>query len=150
MSVSSGGITGGVIGGEYGKRGKQKKGGIPTLSLPITIKDAPDKTVCRAISMIDPDSNPVWTHWLAVNLHAEELPENASVDMAKDMAQGKNDFGFIGYGGPTPPNGRHTYVITVYALDAEVNLPNGFSKKQFADAIEGHVLAKAEVKGSYQ
>ncbi|GHV29334.1 hypothetical protein FACS1894167_08500 [Synergistales bacterium] len=150
MSVSSGGISDGVIGSEYGKRGRQQRGGVPALSLPITIKDAPDKTVCYAILMTDPDSNPLWTHWLAVNIHSEDLPENAAIDMAKDMAQGKNDFGAIGYGGPTPPNGRHTYVITVYALDAEVNLSNGFSKKQFADAIDGHILAKAEVKGSYQ
>lgn len=86
---------------------------------------------------------------MAVNIKTRYLPPNASIDIAADMVQGKNDFKAIGYGGPTPPDKPHTYVITVYALDTELDLKNGFTKKQFAQAIEGHVLAEAKMEGSY-
>jgi Raf kinase inhibitor-like YbhB/YbcL family protein len=69
--------------------------------------------------------------------------------MASDMAQGKNDFGKTGYGGPTPPDKPHTYEITVYALGTKVKLSNGFSKRQFDAALKGVVLAKASIKGKY-
>jgi Raf kinase inhibitor-like YbhB/YbcL family protein len=65
------------------------------------------------------------------------------------MVQGNNDFGKIGYGGPTPPDKPHTYVITVYALDSLVNLENGFTKEEFEEAIKGHILAEASMEGIY-
>ena len=34
------------------------------------------------------------------------------------VIQGKNDFGELGYGGPAPPDGRHTYVFKLYDLDS--------------------------------
>ena len=114
---------------------------------------APQATVCYAILMTDPDSVPLsgyeWAHWMLVNLKEAELPENASIEMAADMIQGTNDFGTLGYGGPTPPDKPHTYVITIYALDSLIELNNGFSKEEFAQAIEGHVLAEASFEGSY-
>jgi Raf kinase inhibitor-like YbhB/YbcL family protein len=150
MSVTSDGIKNGFIGDQYGKRGSQKNGNVPSLSLPLTIEDAPEGTVCYAILMTDPNSIPhEWVHWLAVNIKTPDLPENASIDMAVGMTQGKNSFGKVGYGGPTPPDRLHTYVITVYALDAEVSLKNKFTLGQFTKAIKEHTLAEARVMGKY-
>lgn len=153
MAVSSSGIVDGVIADKYGKRGSQQINGAPTLSIPLSILDAPEGTVCYAIQMIDPDSKPLcgyeWVHWLAVNIEGSELTENASIDLSTDLIQGKNDFGTTGYGGPTPPDKPHTYVIAVYALDAKVDLQNGFSKEEFDTAISGHVVAEVEITGSY-
>ena len=153
MVLSSDGIIDGVIADKYGMRGDQKEGQTPTLSIPLSIENAPTGTVCYAVSMMDPDSKPLcgyeWTHWLAVNIVTTDLPEDASICMKAEMTQCMNDFGSIGYGGPTPPDKPHTYVITVFALDCMIDLADGFSKDEFGAALSGHVLAEAQIKGSY-
>lgn len=148
FAVTSEGISNGVLGDAYGAHGEQKSRGIPTLSFPLTFSNAPAGTACYALSVIDPDGGN-WVHWLAVNLPLQDLAENASADLAESLIQGKNDFGQVGYGGPTPPSGTHTYVITVYALSAPVSLENGFSPQQFNAALENNVLASAELTGDY-
>lgn len=153
MSITSTGVSGGVLADEYGMRGKQQKDSVPTLSLPISIKDAPEGTVCYAVIVRDPDSKPLcgyeWTHWLAANISGAEIAVNASIDNAADMVQGKNDFGTTGYGGPTPPDKPHTYIITVYALDARLDLNDGFSKDALEKFMTGHVLAVATLSAKY-
>jgi Raf kinase inhibitor-like YbhB/YbcL family protein len=65
--------------------------------------------------------------------------------------QGKNDFGKTGYGGPCPPRGKpHRYFFKLYALDEVLSLAPGLSKKALLKAIEGHVLAEAELYGTYR
>ena len=147
MSITSSAIKDGVIGDQYGKRGNQKKGSTPTLSLPLSVVDAPDGAVCFAVQMTDLDVT--WVHWLAVNIETADLPENASISLASSMVQGKNSFGALGYGGPTPPDKLHTYLITVYALDAKVNLKNNFTQSQLKNAIKGHIMAEASIRGKY-
>lgn len=153
MTITSAGIVDGVMDDAYGARGKQKKGSTPTFSLPITIENAPEGTVCFALIMDDPDAKPlagyVWVHWMVVNFTDTELGENASIDLAETLIQGKNDFKAVGYGGPTPPDKPHTYVITVYALDSELALENGFTKKEFEEALEGHIIETAVLEGVY-
>lgn len=148
FAVTSEGISNGVLGEAYGAHGEQKSRGIPSRSFPLTFANAPEGTACFALSVIDPDGGN-WVHWLAVNLPVQNLAENASIELAESLIQGKNDFGQIGYGGPTPPSGTHTYVVTVYALSAPVSLENGFSLKQFNAALENNVLANAELTGDY-
>ncbi|BAZ30669.1 PEBP family protein [Cylindrospermum sp. NIES-4074] len=40
--------------------------------------------------------------------------------------------------------------LQLYALDQKLNLAAGASKSQVLSAIEGHVLAKAELIGNYK
>lgn len=148
FSVSSAGIVNGIIGDAYGKRAAQTNGGVPTRSLPLSFTDAPDGTVCVAIAMTDPDAGD-WVHWLVANAPLEGLAENASLDSAAALLQGKNDFQLVGYGGPTPPSGTHTYLITVYALSEALPLEAKFSYKAFTAALEGRVLASAVLTGTY-
>lgn len=148
FSVSSTGIVNGVLGDSYGARGKQKAQGIPNRSFPLSFEQIPDGTACLALSVIDPDGGN-WVHWLATNIPPADLVENASVDLASKMVQGKNDFGFVGYGGPTPPSGTHTYVITVYALSETLPLQDGFSYKQFEESLTGKTLASDTLTADY-
>jgi Raf kinase inhibitor-like YbhB/YbcL family protein len=149
MTLSSEGIVNGVLADAFGKKGEQLSKGIPTRSPPLTLTNIPKETEALAVTMIDPDGGD-WAHWLATGLPVEtEFPENGSVDLADQLTQGKNSFGKIGYGGPTPPSGTHTYVITVYALAQPLSLKKGFSLKKLNKAMAGLVLAQAMVTGDY-
>lgn len=148
FSLSSTGIVDGAIADDFGARASQTKAGIPNRSFELAFANVPEGTVCISLTMIDPDGGD-WVHWLVANAPVEGLPENASVDLADSLLQGKNDFRFTGYGGPTPPTGTHTYVITAYALSEVPSLSYGFSLKELTSAIEGKVLAAAVLNGTY-
>ncbi len=153
MSVESAGITDGAMGLAYGAKGEQfVNSRVPSRSLPLTVHYVPEGTAALALTMIDPDGGD-WVHWLACNIPADgvtvEIPENAGIELAASMVQGKNDFGPIGYGGPTPPSGVHTYVITVYALSEALALESGFRLADLTAAMEGRVLAEAALTGTY-
>ena len=94
-----------------------------------------------AMIMDDPDAmaavGKVWVHWL----------EYGNID--DSVTEGKNDFGEIGYGGPAPPDGRHTYVFKLYELDTDLDLKEGFSKQELEDAMKGHIIAEAKLTGTY-
>jgi hypothetical protein len=68
---------------------------------------------------------------------------------------GDKDMGgnYFGYDGPCPPwNDEilHHYVFTVYALDsARCTVSGAFKGAEVLKAIEGHVLAKASLTGTY-
>lgn len=104
----------------------------------------------------DPDAPAgTWTHWVLFDLPAQttELPEGvAKVDeVPTGGRQGRNDFGKIGYSGPCPPPGKpHRYFFKVYALDRMLNLRPGVSKKEVEQAMQGHILGKAELTGKYR
>jgi hypothetical protein len=154
MTITSGGIAGGYMSPAYGANGSVKEGKIPVLSLPLEISNAPEGTACFAVYMDDPDAVPLcgyrWVHWMAVNITVHSIPEDFSRTAGSGAVQGKNDSGTAGYAGPMPPDKDHTYAITVYALDAALELPEGFSKTEFAAAIEGHVLSSAMLEGIYK
>src|SRR5205085_2450140 len=66
-------------------------------------------------------------------------------------AQGINDFGKTGYGGPCPPPGKpHRYFFKLYALDTKLDLKSGAARQQLERAMEGHVLGQAELMGTYK
>ena len=70
-----------------------------------------------------------FTHWGMYNISARTngLPEGAGAAGSTYGAQVYNDFYLQGYDGPCPPVGvepySHQYVVTVYALDKELQLP---------------------------
>ena len=97
-----------------------------------------------AMIMDDPDAmaavGKVWVHWL---MYEHYFPEVHSPVL------GKTDFGEIGYGGPAPPDKRHTYVFKAYALDITLDLKEGYSKQELEDAMKGHIIAEAKLTGTY-
>lgn len=152
MKISSTGIINGKILDEYGKRGKQQKFGMPTLSLPIKIENAPKNTKSFAIIFDDPDSvkvcGKIWIHWLVANLTKTEIKENASLETF-DFIQGKNTWNDNCYGGPCPPDRPHNYRFRVYALSSMLDLRGDFSLEQLETAMNGKILETAELYGIY-
>ena len=61
-----------------------------------------------------------------------------------------NDWKRTGYGAPCPPAGRHRYVFKLYALDRALPDLHRPDKAQLLRAMEGHVLAHAQLIGTYQ
>lgn len=55
------------------------------------------------------------------------------------------DFGDLSktYIGPCPPDKDHLYTLTVYALDKELDLKEGFFLNELRHAMNGHILAQA-------
>lgn len=153
MKISSQGIVNGKILDKYGKRGKQQKFGMPTLSLPIKIEEFPVKTKSFVIIFDDPDSvkvcGKIWVHWLVANLTKSEINENASLDTF-DFIQGKNSWNENCYGGPCPPDRPHNYRLRVYALSSLLDLRGDFSLAQLEKAMENKILDTEEIYGLYE
>lgn len=120
------------------------------ISPPLQWRNPPQGTQSFALIMDDPDA-PVgtWVHWVLFNLPADtqELPEQTTLPAGAQ--DGKNSWGRTGYGGPCPPSGTHRYFFKLYALDTTVNLTASTDKAQLLRAMEGHILAQAEVMGTY-
>ncbi|MBN2297543.1 MAG: YbhB/YbcL family Raf kinase inhibitor-like protein [Deltaproteobacteria bacterium] len=125
------------------------------VSPPLSWSGLPEGTRSVALICDDPDAPAgTWVHWVYYDLALEiqELPEDIE-PMGKPAAggtQGINDFGNLGYGGPCPPSGTHRYFFKLYALDTELNLPPGITKKELLDAMKGHILGQAEMIGRYK
>lgn len=116
----------------------------------------PEDAVSLALIVDDPDA-PMGTfvHWVLYNLPAnitalpERMPSDAKLETG--ALQGKTDFGKKpGYGGPCPPAGTHRYFFKLYALDTNLPLEPGATKKQLLKAMEGHILSEGQLVGHYQ
>lgn len=123
----------------------------------------PKGTVELALVMDDPiaPTPQPFVHWVAYNIPAQAsgLPEGLSkeaqvtgVAELEGMINGVNGARQVGYFGPRPPrDGKlHAYHFRIYALDAELDLPEGLNKAQLLEAIEGHVLGTGMLMGHYE
>ncbi len=120
------------------------------VSPPLEWTDPPSGTRSLALCVDDPDAGRYpFTHWLAWNLApaAGSLAEGEAAPV-----EGRNDFGAPGYRGPCPPAGKpHRYVFRLLALDAEPALEPGVDRRRrFDEATDGHVVAGAELVGTYR
>lgn len=116
----------------------------------LTWKGAPDGTQALALTVSDPDARG-FVHWIAYDLTGTPsggLP--AAVSSSPDAPpQGTNSFGRTGYGGPCPPSGTHRYVFTLHALDGALELTGAPRLEALEAAMDGHVLARATLTGTY-
>ncbi|HEX7735969.1 MAG TPA: YbhB/YbcL family Raf kinase inhibitor-like protein [Ktedonobacteraceae bacterium] len=116
---------------------------------PLTISEVPAEAQSLALVVEDPDApTKVFTHWLMYDLPpstrsipAQEVPLKGT--------DGVNDFGSLDYRGPCPPSGNHRYVFQLFALDTELGLAEGALKEDVLAKMNGHILARAELVGTY-
>jgi len=88
---------------------------------PLQISDVPAEAKSLVLIVDDPDApSGLFTHWAVWNIspQATTIAEGST----PKGAQGTNDFGKSGYGGPCPPSGAHRYYFRVFALDRELDL----------------------------
>jgi Raf kinase inhibitor-like YbhB/YbcL family protein len=129
------------------------------VSPPLAWSQPPSGTRSLALIVDDPDApdpkapKMTWVHWVLYNLPptagqvAEAVERRA---LPTGTREGLNDWKRPGYGGPCPPIGRHRYFHKLYALDAVLPDLGQPSKAQLEKAMQGHVLAQAELVGTYE
>ncbi|MBI2601756.1 MAG: YbhB/YbcL family Raf kinase inhibitor-like protein [Deltaproteobacteria bacterium] len=126
-------------------------------SPPLEWDHAPKGTKTFALIVDDPDApdpkNPqrTWVHWVLYNipLNVKALAENIQA-LPPGAKDGLNDWKRSGYGGPCPPIGRHRYFHKLFALDKELTFKSTPTKAELEAAMEGHILGRAELIGTYQ
>ena len=113
----------------------------------LTINGIPEGTESLALIMDDPDAmgavGKVWVHWVVWNI------DPTTTELENLTEEGTTDFGEEGYGGPAPPDKRHTYVFKLYALDTKLDLPDKSTKSDVEKAMEGHIIEQATLTGTY-
>jgi Raf kinase inhibitor-like YbhB/YbcL family protein len=90
-------------------------------------------------------------HWVLYNIQptTTSLPE-AVRDLPRGARDGVNDWNRTGWGGPCPPIGRHRYFFKLYALDRVLPDLGRATKARLEQEMEGHVVARGELVGTYQ
>ena len=130
---------------------RQYTGFVDDKSPPLNWVGAPAGTQAFALICDDPDApGGVWVHWVVWNIPAAStgLPEGVAraPETPDGMRQGENDFGKIGWDGPTPPPGpAHRYFFRLFALDAPLKLAPGADRRKLLAAMKGHILAEGHV-----
>jgi hypothetical protein len=128
----------------------------PDLSPALIWENVPAGARSLALISEDPDApGGTWVHWVIYRLPPDATGLDAGVPtqpvLESGARQGLNDFGSTGYRGPCPPPGKaHRYFFRLYALDVEPELAPGASRAQLVRAMEGHVVGKAQLMGTYK
>jgi Raf kinase inhibitor-like YbhB/YbcL family protein len=160
---------GGGIPGQYSCDGDN-------ISPPVEWSGVPEATQSLLLVVYDLDAGADlgasvpqgFVHWVVYNIppsttgYPEGMPGGPT--LADGALQGNNDFGLIPGIGPTFPSGApiklvgydgpcpgdpHRYAFTLYALDSLLDLPAAPFMTQVLGAMEGNILAQAEVVGVY-
>lgn len=127
---------------EYGYHGRN-------VNPPLTFSEVPKEAKSLVIIFEDLDTvNGTFTHWILYNISPATLQilEDKIPLSAQEAA---NDFNKKGYGGPKPPSGTHRYVFKLFALDTALNIVQTDKRPELDAAIEGHVIAKAKLMGTF-
>jgi Raf kinase inhibitor-like YbhB/YbcL family protein len=123
------------------------------ISPPLAWFGVPPGTKSLVLIVDDPDApGRAWVHWILYNLPPDStgLPEAVKPrQLPAGTREGLNDFRTTGYGGPCPPSGRHRYFHKLYALDTMLPDLGAPTKARLEKAMRGHVLAEAELAGTY-
>jgi Raf kinase inhibitor-like YbhB/YbcL family protein len=128
-------------------------------SPPLAWTDPPPGTRSFALVLDDPDApdpaapKTTWVHWVVVGIPSQvrELAEGAGGrPLPTGARHGLNDWQRADYGGPCPPIGRHRYFYKLYALDTALSELSSPTKAELERAMQGHVLARVELVGTYE
>jgi Raf kinase inhibitor-like YbhB/YbcL family protein len=124
---------------------------------PLKWSGAPDGTKSYALIVDDPDApdpdapKMTYVHWVLYDVPSSitSLGDGGSAAPA-GAREGLNDWKRRRYNGPCPPIGRHRYFFKLFALDAMLGDLGSPTKADLEAAMRGHVLAHAELMGTYQ
>ena len=140
---------GGIVPGKYTGRGGNVQPGFK-------FSGAPEGTVSYAIIFHDIDvafggNTDDVLHWMAWNIPASAggIPEGS---LPAGSVTGNNLRGQASYMGPGAPAGPryHHYVWELYALNANLDIPQTATRAELLAAMQGKVVAKSAYVGRYR
>ena len=148
MLTSSAFENGGKIPKKYTCEGEN-------ISQPLTISEVPENAETLALIVLDIDvpqefqeklNIKDWDQWVVFNIETKvtEIPEGKAPG-----TYGNNTSGKPAYDPICPPT-KHRYVFTLYALDTRLDLSEGASRADVEKVMEGHIIEKAELMGTYE
>jgi len=119
------------------------------VSPPLSWTGVPQEVASLALIVDDPDApSGTFVHWVLFNLSAD-LKLLAEGDSGGGI-QGTMGSRKQGYGGPCPPrSSEHRYFFKLYALDTTLDLESGATKAELEKAMQGHILARGQLVGTY-
>lgn len=127
------------------------------ISPPLAWSGLPQGTVELALIMEGPfegQPEPI-VHWVLYRIPAtvtglpERLPRVGTHDEPKELVgvqEGYTTWRNPGYRGPAVGSEPATYAFRLYAIDADLGLVPGLDKEGLLAAIDGHVLARGELR----
>ena len=127
------------------------------ISPPLAFAGVPAGAKSLVLIVDDPDApdpkapKRTYVHWVLFDLPPDtrEIVEGM-IALPGGTKSGLNDWKRPDYGGPCPPIGRHRYFFKLYALDARLEGLSAATKADVLAAMQGHVLAEAQMVGTYQ
>lgn len=129
------------------------------VSPALSWTEVPAGAASLALIMDDPDApdpkapKTTWVHWVLYNIPASSTGFGEGIspqDLPSGTLEGLNDWKRTGWGGPCPPIGRHRYFFKLYALDFLLPDLHRPTKAKLEAAMDGHIVAKAELIGTYE
>lgn len=117
-------------------------------SPPLAWSGVPEEAQELILVMDDLDAPGGFVHWIVVGIP----PEEGSVASGESPsgAQGQNDFGPTGYGGPCPPEDqKHQYQFLLYAISEPSGLGEGATFAEVKEALGDNQLALAILAVTY-
>jgi len=129
------------------------------VSPPLSWSGLPRQTQSLVLIVDDPDApdphapTTTWVHWILYNIppSCKGVAEDTRLSaIGEHVLEGLNDWREPGYRGPCPPIGLHRYFHTLFALDVRLPDLKQPSKAALEIAMQGHILAQAELIGLYQ
>jgi Raf kinase inhibitor-like YbhB/YbcL family protein len=109
----------------------------------------PPGTKSLALIVFDPDvpkyarTDGRFLHWMLWHLPAD------TAGIEEGRGGGVSEGGRSGYVGACPPSGEHRYIFELFALDVGLGDVRIVSENELRRAMDGHVIAQAELVGRY-
>lgn len=126
------------------------------ISPPLMIDGVSDQAKSLALIVDDPDAatdpdgpGQTFDHWVVFNIPptTTEIPEDS---VPAGAVVGQNGMGSSQHVGPAPPNGTHRYYFKLYELSSPLDLDETATKEEVEAAMEGQVIGRTELVGTYQ
>lgn len=121
---------------------------------PVEFHEVPKEAKSLVLIMEDPDvptsirPDGLWVHWIVYEMPptCKGIPEHS----APPGTHGKGTNMRTAYMGPCPPDREHRYFFYLYAIDFMPDWKKGMTKEEVEAEIKDHILAKAELMGTYK
>ncbi len=120
---------------------------------PVEFHDVPKEAKSLVLIMEDPDvpknlrEDGLWIHWIVYEIppSCPGIPEHSP----PPGTHGKGTNMRTAYMGPCPPDRQHRYFFYLFALDIMPDWDKGLTKEELEKKMEGHIIGKAQLMGTY-